>query len=69
LSRESSVAAKEGDAKPARAHAGRRKGNQVLHRALEGLAQLTQRLLEMTQGLLGLTQGQHEIEADAVQFG
>ena len=53
---ESSTAAKEGDAEPTRAHAGPRRGSQVLCRAPEGPTQLRQRLPELTQGLLGLTQ-------------
>jgi len=56
LCQESNATAKEGDIESARAHAGPRRGSQVLHRAPEGPTQLTQRLLELTQGLLGLTQ-------------
>ena len=54
--RESSATAKEGDAEPAKAHTGPHRGSQVLRRAPEGPAQLTQRLSELMQGLLGLTQ-------------
>ena len=56
MCRESSAVAKEGDVEPARAHAGPRRGSQVLCRAPEELVHLTQRLPELTQGLLGLTQ-------------
>ncbi len=62
MCRESSAAAKESDAEPARAHAGPRRGSQVQRIVLEGPVYLTQRLPELTQDLLGLMQGQCETE-------
>ena len=56
LYRESSATAKEGDIELARAHAGPRRGSEVLCRAPERPTCLTQRPKTLTQGLLGLTQ-------------
>jgi len=56
MCQESNAAAKESDAEPARAHARPCKVSQVLRRAPERPACLTQRPGKLTEGLLGLTQ-------------